>query len=90
MGMFGIIKIDMPCPNCGKKVEWQTKGLWLKYKSYEFFIGDYNVELDENMSGEMHTFCMKEIGGCGKFIDCDIVNGKIKNTKIRQSPKLKQ
>ena len=30
MGMFVTLKLDEKCPNCGSKIEWQTKDLTIK------------------------------------------------------------
>ena len=83
MGMFATLKGEqyIKCPKCGKRAEWQSKGLWLTYKGRKFWIGDHsNIELDENMDGHIVAWCWgKDMGweGCGRHTYFKIVKGKL-------------
>lgn len=87
MGIFSKILIDKHCPNCKREIrEWQSKGMWLKYKKHNFFIAEGDsLELDKNMSGEMHTSCEKHFGGCGKWIECKIEKGRVIETIVKET-----
>ena len=82
--MFATIKgfdDTKPCPKCGKRASWQSKGLWLTYKGQEFWIGDYQInKLDENMNGEITAWCLKVLGGCGESTKFEIIKGKLKQS----------
>lgn len=80
MGMFATLKGDKyeRCPKCNQKAEWQSKALWLKYQGRDIWIGyEHNIELDENMNGDITAYCWKFLGctGCGKITKYSIING---------------
>jgi hypothetical protein len=90
MGLYATIKGLDKCPNCGKKAEWQSKGLWLNYKGRDYWIGDeYNIKLDKNINGHIVCYCWDKkyfpnFDGCGKITYYKIVKGKlIKSTKSK-------
>mgnify|MGYP001607779989 FL=1 len=83
MGLFATIAGKDTCPKCGSRADWQSKGLWLKYKKMDIWIGEYNnVELDENMNGYVVAFCFGRPSvtshkGCGARTYYKIVKGKL-------------
>ena len=72
MGLFNTVKINKGCPKCGADVEWQSKGLVVDgIYPVDNFLGKF--ELNERISGEVHTWCEK----CNTSTDLFVVNGKV-------------
>jgi hypothetical protein len=57
MGMFITIQLDKGCPQCGAKVEWQTKNLLLDdvYPVVNL-LQEYDVS--ERMDADLYTYCV--------------------------------
>ncbi len=72
MGLFNTVDLKVDCPNCGEKVEWQTKGLVLD-GIYPIENVMERFELNKRISGEVHTLCDK----CKFWSEVVIKNGKL-------------
>ncbi len=53
MGMFNEIETGPSCPNCGAKVEWQSKNLSIR--GYPIENPLIRIAPEPDMDGEMHT-----------------------------------
>ncbi len=80
MGMYNIIKLNKDCPNCGAKVEWQTKDLVI---DGIYPVDNINIletyALSERMTGEVHALCKK----CKTWSDAKIKGRKLYNLKVK-------
>lgn len=70
MGIYNTIKSKLKCPNCGNKVEWQSKHL--EYDTYAIENLLREIPLNKHMDGEMHAICKK----CKVYLKVVIVKGK--------------
>jgi len=75
--MYNIIDIGRNCPNCGAKVEWQSKELMID-DIYPVMETLANYKLDKRMSGEVHTSCDK----CGVWLEVRFSKGKLGKVKV--------
>jgi len=80
MGMYNIIDIKRNCPNCGAKVEWQSKdlivdGIYSVVNALKTYI------LNKRMSGEVHTYCSK----CSTWTEAKVVKGKLRKLTVGKS-----
>lgn len=79
MGLFNTVNLKIGCPNCGVKVEWQTKdlildGVYVIENTLETF------ELTKRISGVVYTGCDK----CSYWSEVIIKNGKIGKIKTKK------
>lgn len=85
MGLFNRINLNMGCPHCGQRVEWQSK--------YVIIDGIYPVQnclesfdVNSRMDAEVYTYC----GGCDWVTDLEIKKGGVvkKSVKYRKPKKV--
>jgi hypothetical protein len=82
MGMYNRIKLGKDCPNCGAKVEWQSKGIVLD-GIYPIENCLETFELNKRISGEVYTSCRK----CGNWSEVIVKNGKLGKIKSEKHNK---
>lgn len=77
MGMYNIIKFSEGCPNCDKKVEWQTKDLVIdNLYPVENILKIFKP--NTRISGSVYTVC----NYCQTEISAKINKGKLSNIKF--------
>ncbi len=76
MGVFICIAGTHPCPHCSKPLDdWQSKQLI--YDGYPIEASMQRYELNDKMSGRMHSVCPS----------CGLVTFKIDRGKLRPAGK---
>ena len=82
MGIYNIIDIGKDCPNCGAKVEWQSKELVID-DIYRVVRSLDTFKINKRMDADIIAFCDE----CGAQAEADIKKGKVTNMKVKMENK---